>query len=196
MSQTPSAPSTMTGAIAAILSGVHTSLPGRVEAYDSATGRADVSPLVGHAFLDEDGERQVEAYPVIPGVPVIMPGSGGRRIKYPVAVGDTVLLMFAEGSIDRWKSKGGVVTDTGDDRRFHLSDAVAISGLMDFATAADASPAIEFTDAGKIQLGTGTFVPTGPTSDQLVKASAIDPFTGQTQAVLNPTNLTTTELAK
>jgi hypothetical protein len=103
-----------------------------------------VQPLVKQAHEDETGERVAELLPQIVNVPVVMPGSGGVRIKFPIAAGDVVLLVFASCSLDRWLSLGGEV-DPEDPRRGALEDAIAIPGLQDFANVADASPLIEFT---------------------------------------------------
>lgn len=103
-------------------------LPGRVESYDSSTQQASVQPLIRKARIDESGERQVDRLPVVNGVPVVFPGCGGFSITWPLSAGDTVLLVFASGSLDKWLSVGGEV-DPNDDRRQHISDAIAIPGL-------------------------------------------------------------------
>lgn len=132
------------------LDGVNTCLPGRVEFYNAVTGRATVQPLVKRGYRDEEGERQSERRPAITEVPVVFPGSGGVRIKWPVSRGDTVLLVFASGSLERWL-EFGTELDPGDDRKFHLTDAIAIPGLLNRTS--DASPQIEFTLTGEIHAG-------------------------------------------
>jgi len=57
-------------------------------------------------------------------------GSGVERIKFPIGVGDTVLLMFCSSSIAAWKAASGRLVDPQDDRHHHISDAVAIAGLF------------------------------------------------------------------
>ena len=79
----------------------------------------------------EDGTNQTGPLPVIPSVPVCFPGSGAFRVTFPVAKGDTGLLVFCSRSIDRWLSEGGSV-DPQDDRTHDLSDAVFVPGLTDF----------------------------------------------------------------
>lgn len=108
-------------------------LPGRVEKYDYAIQRADVKPLIKRWYAD----GQSQDMPVIAGVPVVFPRSGGASLTMPVKSGDGVLLLFADRSIDKWLKRGGNVTP--DDRRKHsLSDCIAIPGLYSFA---DQSPA-------------------------------------------------------
>jgi hypothetical protein len=120
-----------------------------VTSYDAGKRRASVQPLIRRGYLDEAGKRQTELLPIVNNVPVVFLGSGGARIKFPVRPGDTVLLLFAEASLDLWLAKGGEV-DPGDDRRFSLSDGIAIPGLMH--AAGDAPRLIEFTDT-EIRLG-------------------------------------------
>jgi hypothetical protein len=90
--------------------------------------------VVRRSFIDEEGERQVERPPVIPNVPVQFPQGGGYRITFPLAVGDTGLLLFSDVSLDVWLSQGGEV-DPLDDRRFDLSDGVFLPGVRSFANA-------------------------------------------------------------
>ena len=109
-----------------------TALPGRVQSFDPSKQAADVEPLVHDTWDAEDGSLQTGPLPVIPSVPVCFPGSGGWRVTFPIAKGDTGLLVFCSRSIDRWLSEGGSV-DPQDDRTHDLSDAVFIPGLNDLA---------------------------------------------------------------
>lgn len=128
--------STRTPTLAAILNAVKSqtfadlrvSMPARVEKYDDATQLADVQPLLKESYTDEEGERAIARLPVITNVPVVFPGGGGMRITFPVRAGDTVMLVFSDRSIDSWLAQGGEATPE-DERRHHLSDAVAWPGL-------------------------------------------------------------------
>lgn len=128
--------STRTPTLAAILNAVkaqtfadlRVSMPARVEKYDDATQLADVQPLLKESYVDEEGERAIARLPVITNVPVVFPGGGGMRITFPVRAGDTVMLVFSDRSIDSWLAQGGEATPE-DERRHHLSDAIAIPGL-------------------------------------------------------------------
>lgn len=110
-----------------------TALPGRVQSFDSTKQSADIEPLVHDTWEAEDGSNQTGPLPVIPSVPVCFPGSGGWRVTFPVAKGDTGLLIFCSRSIDRWLSEGGSV-DPRDERTHDLSDAVFVPGLNDFGS--------------------------------------------------------------
>lgn len=129
---TPDLGTVILAAISARLKNVRVALPGRIESYDATTQQAVVQPLVYEGVVDATGVRQAERLPAIAGVPVVFPGGGGFRITFPIAKGDTVLLVFTSSSSDLWKALGGEV-DPVDDRRHHISDAIAIGGLHDFA---------------------------------------------------------------
>lgn len=115
---------------ASTLADIRVSIPGRIEKYDASTQLADVQPLVKDSYVDRDGSTVYENLPIITNVPVQFPGSSGLRIMFPISVGDTVLLVFADRSIDSWQTQGGISTPT-DERRHDLSDAFAIPGFHD-----------------------------------------------------------------
>jgi hypothetical protein len=62
----------------------------------------DVLPTLQRNVLDADGEAIDEAYPLVYMVPVGYPQGGGFFISLPLRVGDIVLLVFAERSLDNW----------------------------------------------------------------------------------------------
>lgn len=155
--QTPSLRGLLDRVLAQGLEGLRVSLPGRVEAYDPATQKADVQPLVKRRVVDAAGVTQVERLPVVPSVPVMFPGAGPYSITFPIAVGDVVLLVFADASLDLWLARGGEV-DPEDTRAHAHTDAIAIPGLRDFAhpvTPAPPSSAMVLT-AGEVRIGSST----------------------------------------
>lgn len=108
------------------IANIHTAAPGTILSYDSGSGLARVQSSL--KFKVPDG-RTLDM-PVIVGVPVIFPsGYGGNAsVSFPVKAGDGCLLIFAERSIDEWL-KGG---ESGDLRKYDLTDAIAIPGLFNF----------------------------------------------------------------
>lgn len=134
MSNSPTMAEALSLIMEARLRELHVAIPARVEAYDAATQKASVQPLIRAKRVDVDGDELVERLPLIIGVPVVFPAAGGFRLTFPVVPGDTVLLVFSEASLDVWLQTGGDV-DPRDDRRNHLSDAIAIPGLHPFNAA-------------------------------------------------------------
>lgn len=110
-------------------------MPGRVEKYDAARQVADVKPLIQRRITTAEGGEIVESLPVIPDVPVVFPRAGGFFISLPIAVGDRVLLVFNDKSIDKFVTGEGEDTDPVDVRNQALSDAVALPGFHPFGEA-------------------------------------------------------------
>lgn len=88
------------------LGDVHTCMPGEVVAVRSSDRDrrqfVDVLPLLQRAVVNEDGIAISEAYPVLQMVPVGYLQGGGFFLSVPLRVGDVVLLVFAERSLDSW----------------------------------------------------------------------------------------------
>lgn len=109
---------------------VHTAFPARVESYDAAKQVMNVQPLLKAQLRNEEGVVTADELPVLTNVPVAFPGGGGHRLTFPIKQGDTVLVVVAEASLERWQKLGGL-QESEDGRRFHLADAIAIPGLHD-----------------------------------------------------------------
>jgi len=133
-------------AVSLAVAELHVSLPAKVVRVDLAKGQVDAKPVVKDVLNDANGNRIALSVPVVTNVPLVFPGAGGMRITFPVAVGDTVLLVFSDRSLDSWAVQGGEV-DPLDDRHHHLSDAIAIPGLRDFGHA------WKGVDAGTMTIG-------------------------------------------
>jgi hypothetical protein len=161
MSRTPVLPEVIRAGVEQWMETAHTSMPGTVVSYDAARGTAAVQP----AF-----KRRIRAtgalvdLPVLPAVPVLALGTAASWIRVPLAAGDTVLLLFAERSLERWMQMGGQVHPE-DPRRMDLSDAVAIPGLRrpgsqpkalgapDSLEVVHGRARLELTAGGKVKLG-------------------------------------------
>lgn len=100
-------------------------LPGKVTKFNSATQYADVQIQL----LQKNVDGSLVKYPVIPNVPVkFAKANGGKAFIYlPVKVGDDVILVFSQRSLDNWKTQGGM-SDPADPRKHHLTDAFALLG--------------------------------------------------------------------
>lgn len=121
---TPTLEQVIKNAIEGRLVEVHTSLPGVIISYDPATQTCSAQPSIQRKNVA--GETFM--IPVINNVPVVHPRSGKAIVHFPLKAGDKVLLVFAERSIDIWKSQGGA-PHPQDTRKHQYSDAVAIPGL-------------------------------------------------------------------
>lgn len=167
MSSTPSLLEVLRAVVEARLADVRVSMPARVVSYDATRQAVSVKPIIRQGRIDSTGERVADSLPVIENVPVVFPGAGGFRVTFPVAAGDTVLLVFSEQSLDKWLALGGRDTDPLDDRRHDLTDAVAVPGLRSFADALDSAP----TDSMSIGKDGG---PTIEITDSEIKAGGTE----------------------
>lgn len=114
---------------------IYTTLPAKVVKWDAQKGRADCQILVKNVTRDEEGERDVKSWPVVPGVPVEFPGSGDVRITFPIKTGQqatTGRLVFAHRSLDKWLSGSGGEVDPEFDHDHMLADAIFVPGLKTF----------------------------------------------------------------
>ena len=190
MSSDPSLVEVLRAAIDARMVDLHVSLPATVLAYDATRQAATVQPLIRRGYMDEFGDRVVEKLPAIPDVPVAFQGAGGFRCTFPVAVGDVVLLIFAEASIDKWLSTGHE-GDPRDDRRHTLSDAIAVPGLRSFADPLEDAP----TDRMSIGYDGGATIEIYDDEIKLGSAAASSPLALKSDVQAIKTVLTTWTVA-
>lgn len=139
MAQTLSMEDVVASAMDVALQNVWTSMPGRVESYDPIGPKINVRIAIKSPTVGEDGAPNVQSIAVLTSVPVIFPGGSSFRFVAPLQAGDTVLLVVCSRSIDKWLLKGGIV-DPGFTQKHHISDAVAIPILRDFAHPLKNSP--------------------------------------------------------
>ena len=88
----------------------------------------DVVPCVNE--LKPDGSS--EEIDTIYRVPVQMPGSSTSLVNIPLNVGDNVILVFSQRSLDGWKTSNGYPTTPPTVRRWDTSDAIAIPCIFPF----------------------------------------------------------------
>ena len=143
-SRTPELEELISRAIEYYLNDLYTTMPGRIESYDSATQMADVKIVLQRRIVnDDDGTEELEELPIIPNVPVVFLRGGGAFVSVPVKRGDQVMVHFSQGSLDNWLSGSGDVTDPDDVRCHDITDAIAVPGLYPFT-----SPIRDISDSG------------------------------------------------
>jgi hypothetical protein len=119
---------------------VYTLIPAKVVKWTPGEQRLDCQPLVMNTYRDESDDRQVESWPVVPGVRLQVVRAGPFRLTLPISDGRTVVdgevapatlgsLMFSHVSLDKWMSGDGREVDPEYDHDHALTDAVFIPGL-------------------------------------------------------------------
>jgi hypothetical protein len=178
MTVIPSAMDVQDEATRQVLEDLHTCMLGEVVGV-RAGGRdarqfVDVLPMQQRAVVDENGVPQSEAYPVLPMVPVGYMHGGGFFLSVPLRIGDVVLLVYAERSLDSWIEQAipGAKTPVipGDLATHSLQGAIALPcGPMPRATllegvdgtdmvvgTEDGTILLRFTAGGAVVLAEGT----------------------------------------
>ena len=90
----------------------------------------DVQPIINRVF--EDAVVMIPS--VIYNVPVAFPTGNGGIMTFPIAVGDTVLVVFSMRSIEEWLDSDGSRQTPKDRRHHHRTDAIALPGLYTKST--------------------------------------------------------------
>jgi hypothetical protein len=130
MAESPTLGDLLAETIAAARGSINTALPATVLDYDPATQAITAKPTISGRYQDPDTDALIPVpLPAIANVPVAFPSAAGFAITWPLSPGDTVLLVFADRSMDEWKATGAQETIPADVRRFDLTDAIAITGL-------------------------------------------------------------------
>lgn len=167
MTTTPTLAAGTLGAVRALISQLNFAIPAKILLYDATTQQATVKPLIMDGYKGEDGERIVESLPAIAGVPVHFPGGGGARLTFPVGPGDLCMLIFSQKSLDTWLQGDGREVDPQDDRRSHMSDAVAYVGLHTFKGTTPAHATATVIEADDLRLGGSADAKTLATEEDL-----------------------------
>lgn len=114
--------------------GMRVMLPGKIQKLSNDRKKADIEPLIRSRFINYSGEQQVEDFPIVPDVPMCNLQAGEFFISMPVNVGDHVMMIFCDRSLDLFLSSDGEVTDPLDVRTHDLTDAIAIPCLYPFSS--------------------------------------------------------------
>ncbi len=129
---------------------LNTCMPAIVKKYNNELQTCTVQPSFKRTTVD----GMVVKRATIEDVPVVFPRSNAGGVTFPIEVGDSVMLVFSQRSLDDWIESGGNVELT-DFRMHNLTDAIAIPGLYSESERLDPPPATDATDVrgDKIVLG-------------------------------------------
>ena len=128
MAATPTLEAMVNDLIDQRLRQMQTAYPAEVIEYDAATSTATVMPLFIEAWRDTNDDRIEETVEAVEdtyveNVLVAFPRSGAFRMTYPIAPGDTGLVVCTKYSLDRFRENGGQ-SDPGDLEAFAMSGSV------------------------------------------------------------------------
>lgn len=101
---------------------------GRVVSANLEQQRVDVQIILNKTTAD----GSTTTYTPILGVPLMFPSSDKAMLSFPVNVGDNVLLVFSQRSIDNFKLGSRGTHKTPSSRKMSVNDAIAIPGIFPF----------------------------------------------------------------
>jgi len=114
------------------INNMFTSIPARIIGSPNlAEQRVDVEILINRVTTDD----LPRSHPILLNVPLVFQGSNTSQFSFPVNTGDTVLLVFSQRSIDRFKLGAKTAHVPTDFRKYSRNDAMALPGLFTFADA-------------------------------------------------------------
>jgi hypothetical protein len=178
----------ISGAIDSRLLDLHTCIPGVVVGFDAVRQSVNVQPVIKRSIQNSDGEIVHEQLPIVHNVPIAFPGGGGYVMRFPIAAGDHVWLMFSEAAMSQWRTTGQIA-DPVDLRRHDLSYACAM--YLPFGTVAEAAEAaadpLVPTNAGRMDCPSPFTFGSQLTADFVSLAAKVDAALVLIKTHLHPT---------
>lgn len=109
---------------------VYTAMPCRITNIpsDLEDARVDVQPIINTLYDDSVSEEHSQ----ILSVPVVFPSSKTSMVSFPLFVGDVVLCIFSQASLDAFKQGTTSPSAPSDYRVFDSRDAIAIPCVTPF----------------------------------------------------------------
>lgn len=130
-----------------MLRDVHCMLPAKIEKYDKATRRAEVTPTSKY-ITSKGAEVELQK---ITDVPVCFVGGSAFNIDIEYQAGDIVMLGYTDYGIGAWKSSDGQTAQLPDDLSAHqLTNAVVLCGVKTTDNDLSSAPTISADKDGNI----------------------------------------------
>ena len=102
---------------------------GTIQSFNATRQTAEIKI----AFQRVVGNGLVE-YPLLVDCPVVVLAGGSGRLTFPIAAGDSCLVLFADRNIDSWFGTGAAVAPATE-RAHSLADGIALVGIRSLANA-------------------------------------------------------------
>ena len=117
---------------------------GTVQSFDST--KQTVNVLINYLRIIKGGvtsnnptqdtvSDKTISYPQLVQCPLMINSGGGAAITFPVAAGDTCIVLFNDRDIDTWWSTGSTGSAPNSNRMHDLSDAIVIIGIRNVQNA-------------------------------------------------------------
>lgn len=96
---------------------------GEIVSFNASNQTAEVSVKMTYKVNDK-----VLEYPLLIDCPCVVLGGGKGRVTFPIAAGDSCIVLFNDRDIDNWFSSGRTMPPRTE-RKHSFSDAIAIVGV-------------------------------------------------------------------
>lgn len=111
--------------------GMRMAIPAKVTSFDVITQMVTAVPVIRKIQTIDGVKKTIEMPPVI-NVPMVFPHgqTAGFALTVPILPGDTVLLIIADRSIDKWVEFSGIQdpVESVESRAHDITDSLAIVG--------------------------------------------------------------------
>lgn len=105
-------------------------LPASIESYDAAAGTVSLKLMLNEQVPLQDGTIEASTFPPIEDVPVVWQRCGKGWLTFPLAQGDTGMVVFADRSLSKWsQTDKSEVVNPQTLSMHNLDGAVFIPGL-------------------------------------------------------------------
>lgn len=101
---------------------------GTIQSFDALTQTATVEIAAKRTKLTNDDVSELQEYPLLVDVPVVFLSGGSAHLTFPVAQGDSCIVIFNDFEKIKWFTTG-TIQPTITERKHDISDGVAIVGL-------------------------------------------------------------------
>jgi hypothetical protein len=152
---------------------------------DGALLSVDVLPLVRQTLSQENTDDLIyRDLPILANVPVVFPHStvSGFSLTIPIQIGDQVLIVIADRSIDEWQASGGTgrPVESTTPRAHDLTDAIAVIGIS-----CDVNNVKNYSfDKATLRNGDGTIAVEVSNDDVVMKNGSITTTVGSSDITL------------
>lgn len=96
---------------------------GEIVSFNPSTQTAEVQIKMSYVINGE-----IKQYPVLLDCPCVVLGGGDGRITFPIAPGDSCLVLFNDKDMDNWYASGQTMLPNTE-RMHSISDAIALVGI-------------------------------------------------------------------
>lgn len=129
-------PPDLPAVLRSLLREAHTSINcvqiGTIQSFNAANQTATIKIAMKLVEkLDADGSKVLRDYPLLLECPVFILHGAGDAITFPIAAGDSCIILFNDRQIDQWLNFGeGLPPEVG--RTHNISDGIALVGLKPY----------------------------------------------------------------